>query len=263
VEYVVAGYMRRSVTFDRKYEWGEYLLFEREKGFRWLVESDHHWSFVWPIAAGDVLDGMRGTEGVAKTLVVDNRTFKIFQVAMAKVEKVIGEFYWKVAVGETVRTFDYVSPPMAISKEISSSMSKPDVHPGRKKAVEVNYSQSRYMPVAEVEKAFGIAGLRRPTTVGMQQPYQGKPVFPLWLKFVGALIVIALLLALRGPYGDVLSEAYSFTAPTDIGVNGGATSTSSSSVVDSASATTATETAGAPPAGRARPARKPQLRRPP
>ncbi len=246
VEYVVAGYMRRSVTFDQKYEWAEYLLFERKKGFRWLVESDSHWSFVWPIAAGDVLDGTRGTEGVARTLVVDKRTFRIFQVAMAKVEKVLGEFYWKVAVGETVRTFDYVSPPMAISKEIASSAAPPDAKAGRKKSAEVNYSQSRYMPVDEVEKAFGIAGLRRPDTVGMQQPYTGASILPLWLKFVGALMVIAILLALRGPYGDVLSEAYSFAAPADFGATGASSpSTSSAGAADTASTTTATDTAGA------------------
>lgn len=211
VEYVVAGYMRRSVTFDRKYEGSEYLLFHPQKGFRWLVESDHHWSFVWPIAAGDVLDGTRGTEGVAKTLVVNGKTYRIFQTAMAKVEYVIGEFYWKVMVGETVRTLDYVAPPLAISKEISTSAS--ERAGGTKKSTEVNYSQSRYMPVDEVRTAFGLAALRRPTSVGMQQPFGGQPIFSLWLKLMGALILIALIVALRPPYGDAFSEWIDFSAP--------------------------------------------------
>ena len=250
VQYVVAGFMRRSVTFDQKYEWSEYLLFEREQGFRWLVESDHHWSFAWPISAGDVLDGTRGTEGVAKTLVAGGVTFKIFQVAMAKVENVIGEFYWKVMVGETVRTFDYVAPPLAISKEITSSDASADPVEGKKKkkrAIEVNYSQSRYMLVDEVEKAFSFAGLPRPTTVGMQQPYEGKPIGPLWRKLAGALIVIGLALALRGPHGYAIEEFFDFAnAPV---VPDGSVSATPSSSTGSAGTTDSTGTSDASTTG--------------
>ena len=252
VEYVVAGFMRRSVTFDQKYEWSEYLLFEREQGFRWLVESDHHWSFVWPIAAGDVVDGTRGTGGVAKTLVVDGKTFKIFQVAMAKVENVIGEFYWKVAVGETVRTFDYVAPPLAVSKEISSSVSEsPETGGRKKKSTEVNYSMSRYLPADEVEMAFQLSGLRRPTSVGMQQPFKGDDIFPVWLKLMGALIFISLVVGLRGPYTDVFSEWIDFSASSEPWASGGiaatpsTTSTTVTSSADWSSTSTSTTTSTA------------------
>lgn len=214
VEYVVAGFMRRSVTFDRKYEWGEYLLFNREQGFRWLVESDNHWSFVWPISTGEVLDRMRGGKKSAKTVTYQGQSYRIFQDAVANVESVIGEFYWKVRVGETVRAVDYIRPPMAISKEISSVITS-DSGGKKKKVAEVNYSQSRYLAVTEVEKAFGLAGLLRPATVGMQQPYAGGAILPLWLTFVGALILISILLASRGPHGDVFAETYDFKAPTE------------------------------------------------
>jgi len=32
--------------------WREYLIYEPRKGFRWLVESKGHWSFVEPVNAG-------------------------------------------------------------------------------------------------------------------------------------------------------------------------------------------------------------------
>lgn len=212
VAYVVAGFMRRSVTFDQKYEWGEYLLFNQEQGFRWLVESDDHWSIVWPIPAGDVVDRMRGkVQRPAKTLGFEGRLYRIFQVAEATVESVIGEFYWKVAVGEKVQAVDYISPPLAISKEIAS-VAGHDSGRKKKKSSEVNFSQSRYMRVDEVEKAFGIEGLPRPSTVGMQQPTPAKPIFPLWRAFVGALIVIAILIALRGPHREVFAESLNFSA---------------------------------------------------
>lgn len=241
VEYVVAGFMRRSVTFDVKYEWSEYLLFAPGQGFRWLVESDDHWSFAWPISAGDVVDGTRGTEGVAKTLVFGNEAYKIFQVAMAKVESVVGEFYWKVAVGETVRTFDYINPPKGISKEITSSLTEPQKK-GSKKSIEVNYSASRYMKPVEVEKAFGISGLRRPSGVGMQQPYGGKSVFPLWLKLIGALIAISLVLAVRGMHADALEQSFDFSVATDS--SGAPVADTSASTSGSASATRTDWTSG-------------------
>ena len=40
------GYMRRAVRYyGVDYEWGEYLLNNPLKGFRWLIESDGHWTF--------------------------------------------------------------------------------------------------------------------------------------------------------------------------------------------------------------------------
>src|SRR4029078_10601422 len=39
VEYVVAGFMQRSVTFDIKYYWTEYLLYNAGGGFRWLLDN--------------------------------------------------------------------------------------------------------------------------------------------------------------------------------------------------------------------------------
>ena len=247
VEYVVAGFMRRSVTFDQRYVWSEYLLFERDQGFRWLVESDDHWSFVWPIAAGDVVDGTRGTEGVAKTLVANNQTFKIFQVAMAKVEKVIGEFYWKVEVGETVRTFDYVAPPLAMSKEISSTVAAEGPDGRKKKSTEVNYSLSRYLQVDEVEEAFHLAGMRRPTSVGMQQPFIGADIFPVWLTLMGALMIISLVIGFRGPHSDAFSEWIDFSAPAETASTTptAATSTASTSTATSDWSSTSTSTASA------------------
>lgn len=39
------GYMRRAVRYyGVDYEWGEYLLHNPVKGFRWLVESEGHWT---------------------------------------------------------------------------------------------------------------------------------------------------------------------------------------------------------------------------
>jgi hypothetical protein len=202
-EYAVAGFMLRSVTFDQKYLWTEYLLFNREKGFRWLVESDDHWSFVRPIPAGEV-----------KSVFVprinwQGKTFSIFQDAQATVEHVLGEFYWKVSVGEKVRAIDYIAPPEGISVESSDE----------DRASEVNYSLARYMTVDEVEQAFGVKNLPRPVKVGPLQPNPGggpTRVAGLWAKFVVALLVVAIILMITRSRREVLTDTYHF-GPPDIG----------------------------------------------
>lgn len=46
-ELEVIGYLRRAVNYyGVNYEWAEYLLFNPYKGFRWLVESDGHWTLL-------------------------------------------------------------------------------------------------------------------------------------------------------------------------------------------------------------------------
>ena len=195
VEYVVAGFMQRSVTYDQKYYWTEYLLYNPKAGFRWLVDSDDHWSFAEPIAAGDVTVN-------PKTVVYQGKTYRIYSAAKAIVEFVSGEFYWKVQVGETVGTADYIAPPEGISKETS----------GVKHTKEVNYSHARYMPVAEVEQAFNVKGLPRPSKVGMLEPYTGRSVFNLWAMLVAALFLMALLLAVTRPRREVFSQLYDFAS---------------------------------------------------
>ena len=195
VEYVVAGFMQRSVTFDIKYYWTEYLLFNATTGFRWLVDSDDHWSFVDPVAAGEVTDN-------GKTVVYQDKTYKVYQDAKATVEFVAGEFYWKVQVGETVRAVDYIAPPEGMAKEVT----------GAKKAKEVNWSHSRYMPVAEVEAAFGVKDLPKPTKIGMIQPYTGGKVSDIWAKLIAAVFVVGILLAVTRPRHEVFSQLFDFAS---------------------------------------------------
>jgi hypothetical protein len=140
VEYVVAGFVQRSVTFDRAYYWSEYLLYSAKNGYRWLVDDDNHWSFVIAVNAAEVEDGSSGTEP-ARRVRYQGRTYKIFQDAVATVTYVLGEFYWKVEVGEPVRGIDYIAPQYGLSKEITASA----------EGQEVNVSHARYAQPEEIE----------------------------------------------------------------------------------------------------------------
>jgi len=205
---IVAGFLQRSVTEDdEKFYWHEYLVFEpATKGFHWLIESDGHWSFASAISSAEVDDPNRN--GAAKTVTYKKQIFKIFADAQATVEYVVGEFTWRVEVGEMTRAVDYIAPPLGISKEST----------GSKKSKEIDYTVAHYVTRDAIEAAFNVKGLPRPTGVGMIQPYEGVNAGGVWSKLLLGLIVMAILLALTRPRHIVSNEIYQFdqpeTAPT-------------------------------------------------
>lgn len=149
--YTVLGQLERSVQYEGIfYYWEEYLLHAPAVGFRWLVLENGHWNFVEPAAAGGVLE----LGGTVRYRSVD---YKHFSSAMARVESLRGEFYWKVEVGETVSAHTFVKPPYVLSKEASAS--------------EINWSQGQYVEPEMVWAAFGKkVRLPRPKGVSPAQP---------------------------------------------------------------------------------------------
>jgi len=201
--YIVAGFMQRSVTFDKKYYWTEYLLFApKRKSFAWLVEDAGHWSFVKPLNAGSVTDA--DPPGAAPQIESGGKTYKIFQDSVATVESVAGEFYWKVSVGEQARAVDYIAPPEGITKEFSDTA----------ESHEINYSHALYMTPEEVEAAFGVTGLPRPGTLGTLQPIapgqkpRGCVGCGMFLSFAAGLLIIAAVLSALLPKRTITNVRY-------------------------------------------------------
>jgi len=180
-DYLVLGHLVRSVTVDGvRYPWEEYLLHSRTVGYRWLVEANGHWTFVEPISAGDVIES-------ARTARYAEQSHRHFTSGIATVEALRGEFYWKVSVGETVTTADYVRPPHVISKERSQD--------------EVNWSRGTYIPAQQIADVFGVEA-RWPRARGVA-PSQPNPhreplrrVSRAAFMLTGALVVLAAGLAL-------------------------------------------------------------------
>ncbi|HSQ20696.1 MAG TPA: DUF4178 domain-containing protein, partial [Blastocatellia bacterium] len=56
VKQMVIGFMVRSVEFEGvRYYWEEFLLYNPQIGFRWLVRSDDNWSYVCAVPPGEVI----------------------------------------------------------------------------------------------------------------------------------------------------------------------------------------------------------------
>jgi hypothetical protein len=198
----VIGAMARSVTIEGvQYFWSEYLLYNPQIGFRWLVHSDDHWNYVNAVPPGEVLD-----EG--KAALFRNKRYKIFQDAQARVEVVLGEFYWKVETGEKVRGIDYVAPPYILSKEVSTVyVTDPNTAKTKRATGEINWSVGTYVPVQQIEKSFQVTGLPRPSGVAPNQPYKHWWVYKYWLAFIVLLFVVGgLSVAFAGSTKEVFSQ---------------------------------------------------------
>lgn len=214
----VIGFVARSVTFDQTYFWFEYLLYNPQIGFRWLVQSDDHWSYVKAVPPGEVSEGFR-------VATYQGRDFKIFQDATATVEYVTGEFYWKVSLGEQARAVDYVRPPEMLSIELSTivppktyqSLNKTAVswahkEKGQSASGEINCSLGRYLTRQEVEKAFTVAGLARPTTVAPNQPNPFKGYGKYWAAFFVLTLIMGIVFLASGAHRQVFAKGFRFDA---------------------------------------------------
>jgi len=192
VTYKVIGSMTRYVVFENiRYFWNEYLLYEPKTGFRWLVQSDDHWSFVEPVNLADIQSV--GTDEVPKTVLYNGGSFKIFQNTFAFVDYVKGEFYWRVEQGEKVLSTDYVRAPLMLSKESTSG--------------EVNWSLGKYLTKKEIEKTFAISDLPDPTNIAPNQPFTGSFYYKAGLIPILLLFIIAVfLMPITGGSKTVLSE---------------------------------------------------------
>jgi hypothetical protein len=201
-EFMSIGFLQRSVRIEGvKYFWEEYLLYHARLGFRWLVCSDRHWSFVEPLQPGRV-----SIEG--RKAYLDGKAFSLFQRAPAFVEHVAGEFYWKVAVGEKVHATDFIRPPQMLSREVTAL----DEGEG-----EVNWSLGTYLPVADLEKSFGVKDLPRPPwmSVAPNQPFLHKAIYLYWGLLLAAALVLLLIVNVVNPKHTAFEHSYEVPPTTD------------------------------------------------
>jgi Domain of unknown function (DUF4178) len=198
--FTAIGFMVRSVEIEgTRYFWTEYLLYNPQIGFRWLVNSDAHWSFVEAIPPGEVL-------AIGNRLTFRGKKFRLFQDAPARAEYVMGEFYWKVEVGEKVWATDYVSPPEMLSREITTNPPSPgrDFETG-----ELNWSLGTYVPRKEIEKKFKVQ-LKAASNVAPNQPFPVKGIYAYWGLLIVILLVVGLIGLVTAGSNDVMTRSFQF-----------------------------------------------------
>ena len=194
IEWELIGHMRRNSSDD--FAWSEYLLFNAASGFRWLSESGGHWSYLW--------NTTQPPKVLGNSAFYANTEFEHFEKYEARVVHVLGEFYWRVRLGDTAATDDYIAPPQILSRE--------------KAKKEVTWTVGRYMPVEEVQAVFKPkTALPAPRGVSPNQPSPFKAAVPrLWKQFAWLTIaILALQLVFAFRSNKVYSESMDFAPGTE------------------------------------------------
>jgi predicted RNA-binding Zn-ribbon protein involved in translation (DUF1610 family) len=176
-DYEVLAWIERSITADgTRWPWEEYLLRRADGEYRWLVCSQRHWSFVEP-------RNLASVERRGARVRCGGESFRHYSGGEARVDRVLGEVYWELAVGETVEVEDYVAPPFMVSFETTKE--------------ERLVSLGTYVTPDELKQAFpAVRGLLPPSDVGAQQPNRWLASAGGWWRAAGLLIASVLLLDL-------------------------------------------------------------------
>lgn len=163
------------------FKWKEYLLFNPKEGFRWLTESDGHWSIVTTLPKKPVedFDYEMFFYGHA-CLSHQGRNFRLYHRGEAEVDYCLGEFYWRVQKGQKLRFADYVRPGESITIETESA--------------EQVSSYAIYLEPEVVRKAFNLKSISQPMKVSPVQPggyeSQWKEVKTQWMYFSIILLLM-------------------------------------------------------------------------
>ncbi len=197
-EWVCIAFLGRSCRVDGlTYDWREYLLFHRVRGFAWLMESDGHWTFLTPLPAGDVTVAGAGVQ-------CRGALYRSFQSVTAQTDFVLGECYWEVSVGETATAKEYVAPPRSVNEERTGN--------------EVTYTLGEYLAPEKVREAFPKARVGLPQGVAPAQPNPARAKLSAALPWAGVYMVAALVLYIvanvLAAKEHVLNRAFRF--PTSV-----------------------------------------------
>jgi len=147
VQWQVVGYQERCdvpADDDEATFWREYLLFNLQEGFVFLVDSEDGWSWVKPLTGAPQVRGDVATWA--------GRSYRQRERYQAKVTWVLGEFYWRVQRDEVALVADYAGTGAASQRRLSSERT----------AGELTWSEGAVVDAQTVARAFGIAAAAAP-----------------------------------------------------------------------------------------------------
>ncbi len=192
VEWTCIAFLIRSCTVEgTHYAWFEYLLYNRAHGFRWLMNSNGHWTFLSPIAAGDVVVGF-------KQALYNGESYALYQTVNTTTDYVVGECYWAVSQGERGFASEFISPPKSINLDRTRD--------------EVTFTSGILLDSKLVKDAFKVEDIGRPSGVASAQvnPFKDKAA-SIWKWSVGwaaALIALFVVFSSMGSSETFLNQNF-------------------------------------------------------
>ena len=193
----VIGYMEKSDNVS--YRWSEYLLFNPVRGFRWITENEGHWNYIVPIKKIDLEQRISAEYG--------GNSYDLFHKGASVVINVLGEFYWRVSIGDHAIVKDYVKNDEILSYE--------------KMGTEVSWSLGEYVDPETIRTVFKLKGLPSPNGVAPNQPNimasHSFAVTKLWSFFIVLAIAIHLIAMVISQNRVVSSNDFYYPVPASVG----------------------------------------------
>jgi hypothetical protein len=178
-QWQVVGWQHRMGTAptepDEHFGWDEYLLFNRQRGFTFLVDSTEGWSLVKPATGAPVVS----SNGQSATYLGTRYLLK--ESYLAETNYVLGEFYWQVQRGQSTTNRDYAEGKNLLSMEQS--------------AQELTWSVGAMVGSDSVAQAFGLQDKKALLQRSDAKPFAAsggvwmRPDF--WIFVVIVLVMLA------------------------------------------------------------------------
>ena len=118
VKWQVVGFQHRMGSEpgdDEQFGWNEYLLYNRQRGFSFLVDAEDGWSMVAPTTGAP---SMAESGKTAKYL---GKSYQQQYAYNAETTYVAGEFYWQVERGQKTFNRDFAAGNALLSMERSAN----------------------------------------------------------------------------------------------------------------------------------------------
>ena len=212
-QWQVVGFQHRTGSDpndpDETFGWSEYLLYNKKRGFTFLVDSEEGWSLVRPTTGAPVVSSNGQT---AKYL---NVSYQQKESYNAQTDYVLGEFYWQVQRGQTTQNRDYVGGASLLSMEQSPT--------------ELTWSSGNRIDSATVAKAFKLEDRKDLLQRSDAGPVSGSKGMSLPAIIIVLIIVLVVLSALGNCSGACDSRYENCAASSGTRSAGGSYGGSSSS----------------------------------
>ncbi len=191
----VVGYAERCEVDDGEQSfWREYLLYHREEGFTFLVDSEDGWSWTAPIT------GVPATVG--ENLRYQGALYRKLYDYTGRVTYVLGEFYWQLKRDELTYNTDYQGAGDAKAKRLNRERTDG----------EIVWSGGETLAADVVAKAFRLAPDKSAALKRDTLPTSGNAAGLLGKIFFWVFVVVVLLMMFRcsddGPDCDSLRASY-------------------------------------------------------
>lgn len=211
----VVGYVERCTLpeagDDEQSFWREYLLYNRQAGFAFLVDAEDGWSWVRPLTGAPQVSGA--------TARWQGDSYRELYRYSGQITYVLGEFYWRLARGERTRNTDYRGPG---GKQLNREQT------GEGGDAEVTWSAGAALDADVLFKAFKLddgqrAALQRDAKPVSTKGFGGMAGLFLFLLFV--VVVFSMVRCgrddcseLRRTYGEASNEYQSCARNSGSGV---------------------------------------------